>query len=528
MLAGITFNFKLNIMKISFITIMLLLSGSLWAQKEQAIISIQTDQSKQVISKHIYGHFAEHLGRCIYDGFWVDPSLNVPKEGRIRIDIVNALREIGIPNLRWPGGCYADEYQWRDGIGNPADRPVTINSNWGGVTEDNSFGTDEFMKLCDLLGCEPYLSANMGTASPKDLRDWIEYLNFSGDSHLARLRAENGHESPYGVSFFGIGNESWGCGGCMTPEYYSNQYRCFQEYARNYSGYPIKKIACGPNSVDYNWMEVCLKNIPHHTLWGISLHYYTIATGNWGKKGSATGFDEKEYFGGVKNALYMETLLKNYSAIMDKYDPNRNIALVVDEWGIWTDVEPGTNPGFLYQQNSMRDALIAASTLNIFNNYSYRVRMANLAQAVNVLQSLVLTDGDKMLLTPTYHIFKMYKVHQDANLLQSSVSTADYQYGTESIPGVNVSASKDKEGKIHISMVNLHPKKTIAAKVMLNGCSVGQIKGEILTSVSFNDYNSFDDADRISTKEYKKFKKEDGNGIHVELPPLSVVMLEVR
>lgn len=329
------------------------------------------------------------------------------------------------------------------------------------------------------------------------------------------------------MSFFGIGNESWGCGGAMTPEYYSNQYRCFQEYARNYSNHPVRKIACGPNSADYNWMEVCLKSIPHHTLWGISLHYYTIATGNWGKKGSATQFDEKEYFGGVKNALYMETLLKNYSAIMDKYDPRRNIALVVDEWGIWTDVEPGTNPGFLYQQNSMRDALIAASTLNIFNNYSYRVRMANLAQAINVLQSLILTDNEKILLTPTYHIFKMFKVHQEANLLQSNVSTADYQYGTESIPGVNVSASKDKDGKIHVSIVNLNSKKAMPASLILNGSAIKQIKGEILTSASFTDYNSFDDADKISTKEFKNFKKEKNNSISLELPPLSVVTIEV-
>lgn len=515
-------------MKTLLVATALCISGSLWAQKDRAVISIQADQPKQVISKHIYGHFAEHLGRCIYDGFWVDPSMNVPKDGRIRMDIVNALREINIPNLRWPGGCYADEYQWRDGIGDPAKRPTTINSNWGGVTEDNIFGTDEFMKLCTLLGCEPYLSANMGTGSPKDLRDWIEYLNFSGDSYLTKLRAANGHKEPYGVSFFGIGNESWGCGGLMTPEHYSNQYRTFQEYARNYSNHPVKKIACGPNSVDYNWMEVCLKNIPRHTLWGISLHYYTIATGDWGKKGAATGFDEKDYFGGVKNALFMETLLKNYSSIMDKYDPNRNIALVVDEWGIWTDVEPGTNPGFLFQQNSMRDALIAASTLNIFNNFSYRVRMANLAQAINVLQALILTDNNKMLLTPTYHIFKMFKAHQEANLLQSNVSAADYQYGTESIPGLNVSASKDKAGKVHVSIVNLNPEKTIPASVLLNGCNVKQVKGEILTSASFNDYNTFENANKISTKEYKGFKKEKDNTISMELPPLSIVMLEVQ
>ncbi|CDD94318.1 alpha-N-arabinofuranosidase [Bacteroides intestinalis CAG:315] len=515
-------------MKTFLLTLALTASTSLWAQSEQAVITIQANQPRQTISKHIYGHFAEHLGRCIYDGFWVDPNMNVPKDGRIRMDIVNALRDISVPNLRWPGGCYADEYQWRDGIGDPAKRPVTLNSHWGGVTEDNSFGTDEFMKLCKLLGCEPYLSANMGTSTPKDLRDWIEYLNFSGKTHLTQLREQNGHKEPYGVSFFGIGNESWGCGGNMTPEYYAEQYRVFQEYARNYSNHPIKKIASGPNSADYNWMEVCLKKIPSYALWGISLHYYTIATGNWGQKGSSTQFDEKEYFGGVKNALYMETLVKNYSAMMNKYDPEEKIALVVDEWGIWTDVEPGTNPGFLYQQNTMRDALIAASTLNIFNNHSNRVRMANLAQAINVLQALILTDKEKMLLTPTYHIFKMYKVHQEANLLESSVSVNDYQYGNESIPGVNVSASKDENGKIHVSVVNLNPKKAVPANVILNGYNAKQIKGEILTSASYTDYNSFDKPDKIAMKEYKDFKKESNGNISMKLPPLSIVTLEIQ
>lgn len=515
-------------MRFNILLLALSFSLTVCAQDKKAVITIQANQPESVISKHIYGHFAEHLGRCIYDGFWVDSCLNVPKDGRIRMDIVDALREINIPNLRWPGGCYADEYQWRNGIGDPAERPVTINSNWGGITEDNSFGTDEFMKLCELLDCEPYLSANMGTATPKDLRDWIEYLNFSGDSYLSRLRAENGHEKPYGVSFIGIGNESWGCGGSMTPEYYSDKYRLFQTYARNYSGYPIKKIACGPNAADYNWMEVCLKSIPRHTLWGISLHYYTIATGNWGKKGSATDFDEKEYFGGVKNALYMETLLKNYSSIMDKYDAERKIALVVDEWGIWTDVEPGTNPGFLFQQNSMRDALIAASTLNIFNNYSFRVRMANLAQAINVLQSLILTDKEKMLLTPTYYIFKMYKVHQEANLLHSNISVPDYQYGTERIPGVNVSASKDKDGKVHVSVVNLNPEISVPTTLILNGMQIKQISGEILTSGSFNDYNSFENANNIVTKDFQEFKIISKGEIEMKLPPLSVVTLAIQ
>ena len=509
-----------------FTLALLCISLSAWGQ-QKTVVTIQADQPQHEISRHIYGHFAEHLGRCIYDGFWVDPSMPVEKQGRIRMDIVNALKEIKIPNLRWPGGCYADEYQWRDGIGDPTKRPITVNSNWGGVTEDNSFGTDEFMKLCNLLNCEPYLSANMGTGTPESMRDWIEYLNFSGNSTLTQERALNGHKDPYGVNFFGIGNESWGCGGDMTPEYYSNEYRRFQCYARNYSGNNIKKIACGPNIADYNWMETCMKNIPNWMMWGISLHYYTIPTGDWGKKGSATTFDEKEYFGALKNALYMETLLKNHISIMDKYDPQRRVSLVVDEWGIWTDVEPGTNPGFLYQQNSMRDALIAASTLNIFNNYSQRVRMANLAQAINVLQALILTDKEKMILTPTYHIFNMYKVHQDAQLLPSFAGTSIYQFGKDQISNVNVSASKDKSGKVHISLVNLNPKEEITTSVILNGLDIKKVEGQILSSGNYTDYNSVDFPEKVKAQRYTDVKKVSKNSFEVKLTPLSVLVLEV-
>ncbi len=497
------------------------------AGNPSAVISIQADQPKQIISKHIYGHFAEHLGRCIYDGFWVDSSMQVEKDGRIRMDVVKALRDISIPNLRWPGGCYADEYQWRDGIGKPENRPITVNSNWGGVTEDNSFGTDEFMKLCNLLGCEPYLAANMGTGTPKDLRDWIEYLNYEGDSRLTQMRRENGHADAYGVSFFGIGNESWGCGGNMTPEYYADQYRQFQCYARNYSGHNIKKIASGANAGDFNWTEVCMKNIPRDCMWGLSLHYYTIPSGDWSKKGSSTEFDEAEYFNTMKNTLYMETLLDGHSAIMDRYDPERSVALVVDEWGIWTDVIPETNPGFLYQQNSMRDALIAGINLNLFNNHSERVRMANLAQAINVLQSLVLTDNEKMILTPTYYIFKMYKVHHDANWLQSTVTCSDYAFGDKTIPSISVSSSKDANGKVHVSITNIDPHNAISTSVFLNGIDVANASGQIITSSNYTDCNTFDNPNKIGIKPFNDFKVSKGS-IVLNMPPLSVITIEIE
>ena len=308
-----------NILGILFIS--LALTG--YAQQKGNLV-IDTN-STSVISRHIYGHFAEHLGRCIYDGFWVGEKMAVPKKERIRLDIVDALKKIKIPNLRWPGGCFADEYHWRDGIGPRAQRPKMVNTNWGGVTEDNSFGTHEFLELCDLLKCEPYIAGNVGSGTVEEMAKWVEYLNADGESTMANLRKQNGHAAPYKVSFWGVGNESWGCGGNMTAEFYADLYKRYATYARNYPGAPLKKIVSGANSDDYNWTEVCMKKIPVNQMWGISLHYYTIPTGNWGNKGSATAFDEKEYFSTMKNCLKMEELVIKHSAIMDKYDPQKRL-----------------------------------------------------------------------------------------------------------------------------------------------------------------------------------------------------------
>src|SRR4028118_777601 len=398
---------------------------------QQIELNVNTDTSKaHLISRHIYGHFAEHLGRCIYDGFWVADTMKVAKKDRIRLDIVEALKKIKVPNLRWPGGCFADEYHWRDGIGPRAKRPKMVNTNWGGVTEDNSFGTHEFMQLCELLNCEPYIAANVGSGTVEEMAKWVEYFNFDGESPMANLRRQNGHPKSWKVSFWGVGNESWGCGGEMTPEFYADQYRRYAVYSRNYPGAPRKKIASGANNSDYRWTEVLMKNVGPSRMWGLTLHHYTLPNNGWPPKGSATIFNEKEYFNTMKNCLRMEELVTKHSAIMDKYDSAKQVALLVDEWGIWTEVEPGTNPGFLYQQNSLRDALIAGTTLNIFNNHSDRVRGANLAQAVNVLQALILTKGRQMILTPTYHVFDLYKVHQDAKYLPVQFTSPNYIMAT--------------------------------------------------------------------------------------------------
>ncbi len=507
--------------KIAFYTLFSIVTYFLQAQSSMQITI--SDTSHQTISKYIYGHFAEHLGRCIYDGFWVDDNLNVPKKDRIRLDVVEALKKIHVPDLRWPGGCFADQYHWSDGIGDRSKRPQRVNTTWGMITEDNSFGTDEFLQLCNLIGCEPYIAGNVGTGTPQEMENWIEYLNYNGKSTLADLRRKNGHDAPYNVSFWGVGNETWGCGGNMTPEFYADQYKRYATFCKDYPGTSLKKIASGANADDYNWMEICMKKIPVQEMWGISMHYYTIVN-NWQHKGSATDFNEQEYFNGLKNCLHIEELINKHSAIMDKYDPQKKVALAVDEWGIWTDVEPGTNPAFLYQQNSLRDALIAATTLNIFNNHCDRVRMANLAQTVNVLQALILTDKDKMLLTPTYYVFDLYKYHQDATWLPLEFTSPAYTFENKSLAAINASASKDSNGVVHITIVNLDAHNKITVNASLQNITFKNIEGEILTSQKFNDINTFQQPDKVKTTSFSDYKK-NGDKLSVTLPPMSVVLI---
>ncbi len=480
-----------------------------------------------VISRHIYGHFSEHLGRCIYDGFWVSDTLKVPKKDRIRLDIVEALKKIKVPNLRWPGGCFADEYHWMDGIGPRDKRPYMVNTNWGGVSEDNSFGTHEFLELCDLLDCEPYIAGNAGSGTVEEMSKWVEYINSDAKSTMTDLRKQNGRAEPWTVKYWGVGNETWGCGGYMTADFYADLYRRFGSFVKDYKNQPIHRIASGANSDDYNWTETLMRKINADHMWGTTLHYYTVPTGIWRKKGSATSFDEKEYFNTMKNTLRMEELVTKHSTIMDKYDPARRIALVVDEWGIWTDVEPGTNPAFLYQQNSLRDALIAGINLNIFNNHCERVKMANLAQTVNVLQALILTKDEKLLLTPTYHVFDLYKVHQDAKKLNISFRSPDYIVEDKKIPALNISASIDSIGTTHISIVNINPSKAIKINAALPGITWQRVSGKILTSKNLTDINTFENPANVKISDFSGARKES-NELVAEIPARSVVVLELK
>jgi alpha-N-arabinofuranosidase len=474
------------------------------------------------INREIYGHFSEHLGRCIYGGIFVGENSVIPNVRGMRCDIVAALKNIRLPVLRWPGGCFADEYHWKDGIGQKEKRKKMINTHWGGVVEDNSFGTHEFLDFCEQVGCQPYINGNLGSGTVQEMSEWVEYMTFGGVSPMSALRAENGHEKPWNIKYFGVGNENWGCGGNMRPEYYADEYRRYQTYIRNYDGSRIYKIACGANDINYNWTEVLMNNAKC-CMNGLSLHCYVI-TNNWEKKGSSMDFTEQEYYTTLKKALFMEELVANHSRIMDKYDPEKKIGLVVDEWGTWYDVEPGTNPGFLYQQNTMRDALVAAVTLNIFNRHCDRVQMANIAQMVNVLQALILTEDEKMLLTPTYHVFDLYKEHQGGTLVESYVEASVIGTEDAAIPDLHVSASENG-GKIHITLANLSSGEKRKVTMELTGTKTDNISARILTG-EIHAHNDFSVTDKVRLEDFTGFSRMGGD-IEFTIPACSVLGITV-
>ncbi|MFZ5972731.1 MAG: alpha-N-arabinofuranosidase [Bacteroidota bacterium] len=493
----------------------------------QTSIVLNADLGQTKISKHIYGHFSEHLGRCIYDGFYVgEANQKIPHTNGVRKDVVEALKTLKVPNLRWPGGCFADTYHWKDGIGPKEKRPSMVNTWWGGVTEDNSFGTHDFLNMCELIGAEPYLAANVGSGTVQEFTEWIQYVNFGGTSPMSNLRVENGRDKPWNVKYWGVGNEAWGCGGNMRPEYYANIYRQYATFMTSWSNTEkLFRIASGANGNDYHWTEVLMRDIPHNMMEGVALHHYSVI--DWNKKGSATAFSEQEYFTTMKRALLMDELITKHTTIMDKYDPAKKVALVVDEWGGWYEVEPNTNPGFLYQQNTIRDAMLAGVTLNIFHHHSDRVRMANLAQTVNVLQAVILTKEDKMLLTPTYHVMEMYNVHQDATLLPMQLKTNDYVLNNEKLPAVSASASKDANGVTHISLVNIDAKQGQEVTIEIRGAKYSSVTGRVLTSEKLQDFNSFETPDKIKPTTFKDASLS-GNTLKVKLPAHAVVVLALK
>ena len=503
--------------------------------KDEITITVHADKPGSVIDKNIYGQFSEHLGTCIYGGLWVGEDSDIPNTQGYRNDVLEALKELEVPVMRWPGGCFADEYHWMDGIGPKENRPRMVNNNWGGIVEDNSFGTHEFLNLCEILGCEPYISLNVGSGSVQEAAQWIEYMN-AADGPMAKLRKQNGREKPWKVKYIGIGNEAWGCGGNMLPEYYSDIFRRYQTYCRDYSGTRIFKIASGASDYDYEWTEVLMKKVGS-MMNAVSLHYYTVS--GWvGSKAPAVGFSEEEYYWCLGKCLGIEPVIQKHLAIMSEYDPENRIPLFVDEWGTWWEPEPGTQ---LFQQNTMRDAFVASLSLDVFHKYADRIKMCNIAQVANVLQAMILTKEDKMVLTPTYYIFKMYKPHMDANLIPIEMDGVDVKLvrneryeanpsegANRPLPLLSATASKDKDGKLHVSMSNVKIDEEETVVLDLKGMKAKSIKATILTSENKDDHNTFENPDNVQLVEFDDFKIDKKTGaVTVNMPALSVVTLEI-
>ena len=477
---------------------------------------INADDRLGHISPEIYGHFSEHLGRCIYNGIYVGENSPIPNTDGIRNDIIEAFRNIKAPVFRWPGGCFAEEYHWQDGIGEKSLRRKIVNTNWGGVTEDNSFGTHEFMRFCELVGCKPYINGNVGSGSVREMSEWIEYMTSDVESPLTEQRKKNGRAEPWKLEYLGVGNENWGCGGNMRPEHYADVYKRYQTFCRNYSGNRLYRIACGPSSADYNWTEVMMKNLDSNNVDAIDLHYYTMPV--WPEMESATDFDDELYYKTIAAANFSDELITRHSEIMNRYDPEKKIGLVIGEWGCWHKVEEGTNPGFLYQQNTMRDAIVAAIELNVFNRHSDRVVMANLAQAVNVLQSVILTEGGKMIKTPTYHVFDLFKTHQNNEAVYCYTQNENMSEG-KNTPMISVSASVN-EKSMTVTVANCPLTEEAAIECSIFGFKASSVSCRILSNEAHS-YNDFDYPDRVSITEHMAVIKD--NVLKLNIPPCAVV-----
>jgi alpha-N-arabinofuranosidase len=496
------------------------------AETLRADAALKADENGGTISRYIYGQFSEHLGGGIYDGIWVGPDSKIPNVRGIRSDVVAALKDLHVPVVRWPGGCFADEYNWRDGIGPRDQRPVRKNNWWGDAPETNQFGTHEFMDFIDQIGSEAYLSVNVGSSSPKDMREWVEYMTSPGNDTLANERRKNGRDAPWKVVFWGIGNESWGCGGQMRPEYYADEYRRFQAFFHKSATNQGLKIASGANSHDYNWTDVVMKNAGGN-IDALSLHYYTLPTGNWDKKGAATGFTAQAWTDTFANTLKMEEMITKHSEVMDKYDPKKRVGLFVDEWGTWYDVEKGTNPGFLYQKNTLRDAVLAAANFNIFHHHVDRVKMTSIAQTINVLQAMILTKDDKMALTPTYYVYKMYVPFQDATYLPLDITAPNFTMGDKTIPAFNASAAKGKNGHVYVALANMDPSDDVALSVDLGTLKAKSVSGQILTADKMDAFNDIGKPATVAPVVFKGAKLSGGK-LSVTLPAKSVVVVELQ
>jgi len=499
------------------------LSISAFAADDIPLVTIDATQSGATIHRDIYGQFAEHLGRGIYGGIWVGKDSEIDNINGFRTDVVEALRDIHVPLVRWPGGCFADEYRWRDGIGPRDQRPVRVNTHWGGVEEDNAFGTHEFFELVELLGAEAYVNGNLGTGNPREMAEWLEYITGTSKSAVVEERRNNGRDKPWKVAYFGIGNEAWGCGGHMQPDYYADLYNHFATFLKTPRGSEPRYVASGGHTTDTSWTDELSRNIQRQ-MDGISFHFYTLPTGEWEDKGESTGFGEEQWFSTLWQTMRMDEFIRANKKVLDKNDPEKKLGFYVDEWGTWYNPEEGREPGFLYQQNTLRDALVAAINFNIFHAHADRVHMTNIAQMVNVLQAMILTDEDKMVLTPTYHVYDLYQVFQDATSLPLEIENPrTYSVGDQSLPGISASAARGKDGKLYLSLVNLNPNQAQSIAVRVKGAEVVAASGRLVTADAMDAHNSFDSPARVEPAAYRA--DEDNGNLQLEVPAKSVLVV---
>jgi len=514
-----------------------------WAQSSAAgaTLTVHADQSGPVISRDLFGQFAEQLGQGIYGGVWVGKDSKIPNVRGIRSDVVQALRALKVPNVRWPGGCFADKYHWRDGIGPAEKRPTTYNINWGAPLESNAFGTHEYLDFIEQIGSEANITVNVGSGTVQEAADWLEYLTTDQPTTLARERAANGHPAPYRVKFLGIGNESYGCGGPMGPEAYVERMRIFSAMVRNLNPAqsgpsrfapgpdPMRRIVVGPADTEIDYTEAVMKawqagSARSRSFEALSFHHYT--SGPLGMmRDSATSFSEKDYAAFVKNTYVMDELISTQSAIMDRYDPQKKVALSIDEWGVWLQGMPGVPPLFLKQQNSLRDAIMAAINLNIFARHADRVRMANIAQMVNVLQSMILTDNEKMLLTPTYHVFRMYVPFQDATFIPIDLAVDRYSAADTQVPQVDGIAARARDGKLWLSLTNLDPTRPADVTVAATGRPIRGAVGELLTADRVDAVNTFESPGIVVPRPFSA--QAAGGPLVMHLPPKSITVLRL-
>jgi alpha-N-arabinofuranosidase len=512
------------------LTSIALWAPQIWAQSApapSASVVIHADRPGATIDRHIYGQFAEHLGRGIYEGVWVGEHSSIPNTRGFRNDVVAALRDLHVPVVRWPGGCFADEYHWRDGIGPRAKRRVTLNTNWGGVAESNEFGTHEFLDFAELIGADAYINGNLGTGSAAEMAEWLQYMTSDRATSLTAERARNGHPGPWKIAYFAVGNEAWGCGGNMTPNHYVDLFRQSATFLKAPQGARPTIIASGGNDDDTSWTEALSSQVPAREIGAISFHYYTIPGDTWKNKGPATGFGEDQWISTFAHTLKMEDFITRNSAVLDKYDPAKKISFAVDEWGTWYDPGAGLEPGFLYQQNTLRDALVAAINLNIFHHHADRVRLAAIAQMVNVLQAMVLTKGRQMLLTPTYYTFRMFRAFQDATLLPTYLQTPQYSLGTVSVPAVSISAARTSDGAIVVALVNLDPNQAIDLSATIPGANAQRVSGEMLSAPTMDAHNTFEDPYAVYSTPFTG-ASVSGGVLSLTLQAKSVVVLSLQ